>query len=183
MTRRFASLLILILPLACQQVDQGAADSAAIQRPGEPQRAVTEHGLEPIRVGMTLSEARAALPRFELSAGVDSLACDYPAIDGLPEGVLVMVDQGTVARVDVKSATVPTAEGARVGDTEQRIQELYGARVSVMPHKYTDGHYLVVRSAAPDDTLHRIVFETDGSKVERYHAGRMPQVLYVEGCS
>lgn len=176
-------LLLLAVAIGCERVDQGASDSAAIQRPSEPQRAVTKFGIDPIRVGMTLSEARAALPKFELSAGADSLGCDYPAVEGLPEGVLVMVDQGLVVRVDVTRSGVPTAEGARVGDTEQRIQELYGSRVTVTPHKYTDGHYLTVQSAQPADTLHHIVFETNGAKVERYHAGRWPHVAYVEGCS
>lgn len=180
---RYTAATILALTLACERVDQGAADSAAIQRPSEPPQVVTELGIDPIRVGMTLSEARALLPKLELGAGADSLGCDYPAIDGLPAGVLIMVDQGTVVRIDVRDSRVATAEGARVGDSEARIRELYGARVSEMPHKYTDGRYLVVRASAPDDTLHRIVFETDGRTVDRYRAGRMPQVMYVEGCS
>jgi len=36
---------------------------------------------------------------------------------------------------------------------------------------------------APADTLHRIVFETDGSVVTRMHGGIFPAVEYVEGCS
>ena len=56
-------------------------------------------------------------------------------------------------------------------------------RVTVQPHKYTNGHYLVVRSATAADTTHRIIFETDGKVVTRFRSGRMPEVAWVEGCS
>ncbi|MGQ0538137.1 MAG: hypothetical protein ACT4R6_04255 [Gemmatimonadaceae bacterium] len=52
-----------------------------------------------------------------------------------------------------------------------------------MPHKYTGptGHYVIVQTTG--DTLHRLIFETDGSRVVRFRAGRSPAVDYVEGCS
>ena len=94
-----------------------------------------------------------------------------------------MVEGGSVARVEVDSGSaVPTAEGARVGDSEKRIRDLYGNRVTLSPHKYTDGHYLTVRSAAPSESSYRVVFETDGKRVLRFRAGRTPPVEYVEGC-
>lgn len=55
--------------------------------------------------------------------------------------------------------------------------------MTVQPHKYTDGHYLVVRPADAADTTHLLVFETDGRVVERFRAGQKPQVEYVEGCA
>jgi hypothetical protein len=85
--------------------------------------------------------------------------------------------------VEVDSGGVATAEGARIGDTEARVQELYPGRVTVSPHKYTDGRYLIVRPAAASDTTHLLVFETDGRVVQRFRAGQKPQVEYVEGCS
>jgi hypothetical protein len=35
----------------------------------------------------------------------------------------------------------------------------------------------------PEDTTHRIVFETDGQNVTLFRSGRMPEVEWVEGCS
>lgn len=93
-----------------------------------------------------------------------------------------MVVDGVVARVDVDSNTVPTAEGARVGDIEERVLALYGERVTVSPHEYTDGHYLTVRPVT-GDTSYLIVFETNRNTVTNFQAGRVPQVQYVEGCS
>jgi hypothetical protein len=101
----------------------------------------------------------------------------------LPPGVRVMLEDARVVRVEVDSGSVPTPEGARIGDTEARIQQLYSGRVQVQPHKYTDGHYLVVRPAAASDTTHLLLFETDGRVVTRFRGGQRPQVEYVEGCA
>jgi len=95
-----------------------------------------------------------------------------------------MVEQGKISRIDVDSGTaIATAAGARIGDTEERIKSLYPGQVTVQPHKYTDGHYLVVTPADAADKDFRIVFETDGNKVTRYRSGKIPSVQYVEGCS
>jgi len=125
----------------------------------------------------------------------DSIRANVAARNGCLEITLPAMPRGTwlmalsdsagvvrIERVDVDSAGVLTAEGAGVGDAEARVIELYRERVAVQPHKYTgpQGHYLVVTS--PGDTLHRIVFETDGQRVVKYRAGRRPAVDFVEGC-
>jgi hypothetical protein len=97
--------------------------------------------------------------------------------------VLIMTVGGQVGRVEVSDTSVGTAAGARVGDSEARINELYAGRVQTTPHKYVDGHYLIVRRAADADSVYRLVFETDGERVTRYRGGRMPEVEWVEGCS
>jgi hypothetical protein len=143
---------------------------------------VTENGLGPLRVGMTLAEARTALGGALLvPRGADTAGCDYVTWRGGPRGVKVMIGDGRIARVDVESVTVPTAAGARVGDTEDRIRSLYPGRVAVSPHKYEEGHYLTVNTAG--DSSFAMVFETANGRVTRYRAGRRPAVEYVEGCS
>ncbi|HEY6361863.1 MAG TPA: hypothetical protein VIX63_12200 [Vicinamibacterales bacterium] len=108
----------------------------------------------------------------------DVEGCVYAKAAGAP-GLLIMLFGGKVVRFDVIEPVLATAAGAKVGDSEARIQELYPGRVLVEPHKYTDGHYLVVDSAPG----RRLVFETDGTRVTRYRAGIVPQVDWVEGCS
>ncbi len=62
-------------------------------------------------------------------------------------------------------------------------QQLYPGQVSISPHKYVDGHYLIVTPSAPADSTYRLVFETDGKLVTRFRSGKMPEVTWVEGCS
>ena len=145
---------------------------------------VTERGIGPIRVGMTVANASAAVDgALDVRKNADQHECDYVRWRGGPKGVEVMVSLGRIARIDVDTTGIATAEGAHVGDIEEDVMALYVGRVSVTPHKYTDGHYLTITPVNPDDTLYRIVFETKNGLITRYRAGRLPQVEYVEGCS
>lgn len=141
---------------------------------------VSPHGAGSVRMGMTLSELS---PQF--GAGVDTAAiadgCDYVSLNGAPQDLAFMVEERRLVRIEVDGPTA-TLEGARVGDNEERILQIYpNARRA--PHKYTDGFYLIVIPRAPTDTVHRYVFETDGHRVTMYRAGVYPPVEYVEDCS
>ena len=142
---------------------------------------VTENGIGNLRVGMTAAEAKAVVPAFSVAPSPDSTACTYARTNGLPPGVMVMMEGGKIVRVEVRRGTIATSTGARIGDSEDRIKTLYPGQVTVTPHKYTQGgHYLTV---APPSSADRIIFETDGKRVVNYRAGQQPQVAYVEGCS
>ena len=159
-----------------------AADTPAAAADSSPESwRLSETGIGPVRVGMTVAEAAAALSLPP--AAPDTQDCAYVGLGGLPAGVSLMTEGGRIVRVDVDdSSSVATARGARVGWTEARVLALYpGARVE--PHKYEDGHYLVVIPGAPADTVHRIVFETARGVVTRFRGGVVPAVEYVEGCS
>jgi len=137
-------------------------------------------GYGAVRAGMTIAEAEQAQNIKLPLLGPSMDPCHYVAPEGRP--VAFMVIDGKIARVDVnRESSVKTSEGARIGDTEDRIRSLYPQFIEVQPHKYTDGRYLIVR--APADSNFRIIFETDGQKVTGYRAGRMPEVRWVEGCS
>lgn len=162
---------------AVDRSNPAAVDSAA----GPAAWTVDFAGVGPVRVGTTADVAMQALgSKYEPTA---EPACEIISSSNLPRGVSLMAVDGRVVRVDVTEGTTATAAGARIGDTEARVRELYGARVQEMPHKYTDGEYLVVRAAEPADSALRIVFETDGQKVLRYRSGTEPQVEWVEGCA
>jgi len=151
---------------------------------GSPTYTVTERGIGPLHAGMTFTEADAALGGALLvPVSADTSGCDYLVWDKGPSGVHVMFDEHRIARVDVDTAGIATAAGARIGDDETRIKRLYPGQVTVTPHKYEDGHYLTVTPPAPADKRFRIIFETSGGRVTRYRAGMMPSVEYVEGCS
>lgn len=132
---------------------------------------------------MTMPEAERALGAPLVLLGSSTEPCYYVVVDGRP-GVAFMIVDGRIARLDVRQpASVKTAEGAGIGDTEARIHTLYPGRVEVQPHKYSKGHYLVVTPEAPRDSTYRFIFETDGVGVTRYRTGRLPEVGWVEGCS
>jgi len=142
---------------------------------------VTPYGIGSLRAGMGISEAQVVM-RDNLEVPANLGECGYVKPKTGPKGIMIMVEKGEmISRVDINSGTIATVEGAKIGDTEDRIKSLYPGQVTVQPHKYTNGHYLVVTPKTGGD--YRIVFETDGKKVTRYRSGRLPAVEYVEGCS
>jgi hypothetical protein len=179
------AVLVALLLAGCGRPDASVpatADSTAVAAADSvgPWR-LSETGIGPVQVGMTLAEATAVVPGA--APHPDTRECAYVGLSGLPAGVSLMTEGGRIVRVDVDdSSAVATTRGARVGWTEARVLALYpGARVE--PHKYEDGHYLVAIPGAPADTVHRIVFETARGVVTRFRGGVVPAVEYVEGCS
>ena len=145
---------------------------------------ISIRGYGPIETGMTLAEASAAASRSFGKPDMGSAECDYVQFDGDTTRALnFMLVEGRIARVDIHDSTIATNHGARIGDSEARIEQLYAGRVTSLPHKYVDGHYLVVGPASPADSGNLIIFETDGNKVTTYRTGRVPEVEFVEGCS
>ena len=140
-------------------------------------------GIGPVRTGMTLAQAGTALGEPLVAEYEDFENCDYVHPKGFPQGVSLMVLSDTIGRIDVDTGGVTTVEGAAIGDSEDSILELYKGRVHSEPHKYTgpEGHYLIVEP--PGDSLHRIIFETDGRRVTLFRAGLRPAVDLVEGCA
>jgi hypothetical protein len=159
---------------------QSTADSVPAQstEPAPNGWTATAGRIGPIEIGMTRRDAESALGA-PLVGPADAATCLYVRPSRGPDGVLVMLVDGRVARVDVRQAGISTDAGIQVGDREARVREAYGERLTSSPHKYTSGHYLAV---APD-AIHQLVFETDGERVTRYRLGRLPEVEWVEGCS
>lgn len=195
-SRRFpttfgARRLLLVALLACAPAERDGGDTASVRPDTTPDSAtaadttppqwiVRGDGIGPLRVGVPLAAASRTLGE---TLRVTQAGCDHVNPASMPEGILLMVIDDTIARVEIDSAGIFTAEGAQVGDSESRVLELYGARARIEPHKYTypDGHYVVV--TPPGDTLHRIIFETLKGRVTTYRAGRVPAVQLVEGCA
>lgn len=166
-------------------VASNAGLAAADSLPGYVARwSATPRGVGPVRVGMTATQANASLDGALDAPAEPEASCDYAGLRGAPAGRIgVMLVDGVIARIDVRSRAVPTDLGARVGDAETRVRSLYGDRLEVQPHKYTDGHYLVVTPESAADSAYRLIFETSRDSVTTYRVGRRPEVEWVEGCS
>jgi hypothetical protein len=202
--RHRGALLALALLAACSDASDEAGGASPDSAQAPPAAAVdsapgteaapggwqlSETGIGPVRVGMSPAEAETALAADfagdgSAEPGVQD-ACEYARSAALPAGVKVMLVGGRVARVEVDRGATATAAGARIGDAEARVRELYrGRELRVQPHKYEAGRYLIVLPESPRDTMHRIVFETDSAgTVKRFRGGVIPPVEYVEGCS
>jgi hypothetical protein len=189
--RGFSVLVTLFTVLAASACNR-EADRAVKGRNGPngaghdsvSEVSLNEDGLGPIQVGMTLADA--------VNMGILNenpnmkKECDFvfPAVGaGVPDNVGVMIVRGKVARIDVDTGSVTTEDGAKIGDTEEKIRSIYNGDVQVEPHKYvTGGHYMIVMGDSASAGK-AIVFETNGKVVTNFRAGRLPEVKWVEGCS
>jgi hypothetical protein len=146
--------------------------------------ALNEDGLGPIQVGMTLAEA-VNMGLLNENPNMKK-ECDFvfPAAGaGVPDNIGVMIVRGKVARIDVDTGSVTTEDGAKIGDTEEKIKSIYNGDLQIEPHKYvTGGHYMIVMGDSASAGK-AIVFETNGKVVTNFRAGRLPEVKWVEGCS
>ena len=142
---------------------------------------ITEYGIGNIHAGMTIGQAAQANGGGIAPPRGGSSGCGYATLYKAPPGLAIMVENGKIARIEVRSGRTPTSLGARVGDSEARIKSLYAGRVVSTPHKYLPGgHYLTVTPA--DGSANRIVFETDGKVVTEFRSGALPAVEHVERC-
>jgi hypothetical protein len=135
------------------------------------------------RVGMTVAAAERVLGAAKIERLEVGASCGYANFAKLPEGVWFMVAGDTLVRANVDGEGVRTVEGLGVGSTEAEVRAAYGGRVTVEPHPYVGpvGHYLVVTD--PDRPALLMIFETDGTKVTSFRAGRLPEVRLIEGCA
>ncbi len=147
LTLRYVCILAVITPVpSCTAPEENSA-AARVEVTAAPQRgipvavapatiapvaaaplagdwAMTDAGIGRLRAGMSVADVRAILPRFNVPRGADGAGCYYVAIEGLPPGVSVMVNENRIGRVDVRSGGLATPAGARIGDSEERIVTL-----------------------------------------------------------
>lgn len=137
-------------------------------------------GFGPVRIGMTEAEARRAVGDLTIGTDREVDATCYFLSAPHDRSVSLMIERGTVARIDIDDPHHWTLSGVHIGSTEAEAHAAYRGRLQVTPHKYDrTGHYLILKSA---DGKSALVLETDGKRVTAMRAGAEPAVEYVERC-
>ena len=170
-------------PRALPLIIAVCAAFAACGRPTEPpewQVGLDQFG--PLRYGMDVSAAEAMIGRSLVDVTArEPEQCDYARLPVGNDTVALMVVGRRLVRVDVDRPGVVTDRGVQVGDPASRVRERYAGPVSVEPHRYIAGEYLIVTGPSPATSA--IVFETSRDTIINYRAGVLPEVRWVEGCS
>jgi hypothetical protein len=158
--------------------DGGASAAASAQQPPDLHRwRLTRHGFGRLTVGLNRAQMERRTGR-KLKFSYNTGSCAIWDLRGA-RGISIMTTRGRLARVGVYRGTWRTILGVRIGDTEAEVRERY-PRLRTRPHPYDpDGQYLIV--PGPN---RRVVFETDGNdEVTSFRGGRMPEIMYIEGCA
>ena len=125
-------------------------------------------GAGPVRVGMSLAEARAAAgPALEL---VSTEYCQTLRPAGSDPFVTLIATSGD--RIDVTEAgpSTITVSGIRIGSTEQQVVAAYGDRAQVI-NPAEPLHRIVYRAADPSLRAYTLVFGIGDDRVTSMRAG------------
>jgi hypothetical protein len=154
-----------------------AAATEARQRPDLHRWRLTRHGFGRLTVGLNRAQMERRTGRT-LKFSYNTGSCAIWDLRGA-RGISIMTTRGRLARVGIYRGTWRTVVGIQIGDSEAEVRERY-PRLRTRPHPYDpDGQYLIV--PGPN---RRVVFETDGNDaVTSFRGGRMPEVMYIEGCA
>lgn len=149
------------------------------------------YGLSPAAAGQLLAQAEAALgtplvaeplpaARAAKAAAGGPARCHYRGNARQP-GVRYAVDGEVITRIETRDARYATVSGVHVGDSAERVQQVYGKRLSSTPHPYFDrGRVLTVYS--PDHRFALVMEANDQGRITTLRGGRLPEVGWLEGC-
>ena len=141
---------------------------------------VSTVGLDTVHFGMTVTQAQEAAGTVLVPAGPTG-ACYHVVPFDAPEGIVFLVHQGTIERVDINSGPVTTRSGVGVGSPESMVTDLFGD--SIEREVRVDGTVdLVFVPRDPGDQNYRVVFNVSEGVVRAYKSGRLPMVMLDTGC-
>jgi hypothetical protein len=174
------AVALAAVPAPAQPPGDGGASSAAAaakQPPDLHRWRLTRHGFGRLTVGLNRAQMERRTGR-KLKFSYNTGSCAIWDVRGA-RGISIMTTRGRLARVGLYRGTWRTITGIQIGDTEAEVRERY-PRLRTRPHPYDpDGQYLIV--PGPN---RRVVFETDGDdRVTSFRGGRMPEIMYIEGCA
>lgn len=107
-------------------------------------------------------------------------SCDHLYPEKGHKGVSLMVQNGKITRIVISNPRIQTLSGAKVGDSTERLKQLFGGRLEIEQHKYDDeGYYYFVWEQGK---RYGVKFEIGGNKVTDIYAGD-DSIRYVEGCA
>ena len=167
------AMLMLISPAAAQQ-----------------QRVLESGGIGKVRVGMDVGEVERTI-----GARLRSLVPGYGQhcwlavrTDGLDPGLVYMVENGRITRIDVvvprdgTAPTISTAKGIRIGSPQADVELTYGSNAisALAPYGQGNDDRWITVEATPELG---IVISISGGKVVGFWAGRRPSIAYTEACS
>ena len=140
---------------------------------------VTTAGIGPLTFGMTVALAQPAIGTRLLteSGRAPSGECYYVKPEKGPTGLFMMVSKSTIERLDIKSGSVKTRSGLGIGTTLEQLKTALKEQLQI------NGNTAVFVPTSANDANYRVIFETNGTTVTSFRAGKVPEVTNPVGCA
>lgn len=168
---------------------------AAARVPEDASWKVSLRSIGPLPIGASLSDVRSiigdpsahlvqALRRNGPLAGGPDPGCAYLVSPAVPAQVGLLFRGGRLVRADVWKPGIRTTGDVQVGDSESRLLETYGPRISVAhdPRVAASPRYRVFTPAEEVDQEYGMRFEMADNVISQYRAGLRTAVEQADGC-
>ncbi|KTD42120.1 hypothetical protein [Legionella parisiensis] len=145
---------------------------------------LSPNGFGPIKMDMTLKQVEHVTGKKFNSATPDphqaeNESCFLVTLKGI-DNVSFMVSGNKIVRININSPNYQTSMGAKIGDTESRVQALYKGKLTIEAHHYDPkGHYLTLFEKHNNRGIR---FESNGEVITLIYSGNHDEVQYVEDC-
>lgn len=174
--RSYKLHLCLGLVVMAGPVNAGVYDKTDLWRAGVNQ-------LGPVQIGINREELGLLVGELEQQKG-DGEGCVYFSPLNGEKDVSFMLFEGRLVRIDVYSRRTETLSGLRVGDSAERIKQIYADNVKIMDQEDNpSGELLYLTSGKPEFRNYRLVFEVNHGIVTDYRLGLLPYVNWKGGCA
>src|SRR5467141_1737660 len=121
-------LTFLCLVAAVRPTTTGAQGRPQVGAPSQASRGqwrIDFHSVGPLRIGMSVAQASAALGETIRLSSPDDCHWSHARPTQAPHGVSLTVAHDTIVRIDADSAGVPTVDGIQVGAAIREISQKY----------------------------------------------------------
>jgi hypothetical protein len=185
----------LLLPVALAAVAAVAAGGTATAAPPKLDTAkLGPDGLGPVKIGMTLPQARAATSSKVRVTRRDG-ACAVLEQVGRDDGVHFLMTDDVIRTATVSSTRSvnfanQTTKGLRLVASVERVRQLYGKPFFVAPGADGGGRTLLYRPKPKKAPQRRYAFSVAplgggiiGQYVNEMTVGELPEVRFPEACS
>ncbi len=143
---------------------------------------VSISGFGAIKIGMTEREAERA-GGISLTGTGSGRGCRYLHPSDKSLKVDLMLANNRIVRVDLLERAIRASGGVRIGDSDASVRRRFAGRLRISGAKFDpNGFTLEVMPRNRSERNRRLIFDTDGAKVNYIRAGRLPEVHYVERC-
>ena len=140
------------------------------------------NGIGPVLTGMSLKETeKQSGLRFEMS-GIFHGSCRYVKPIGGVKNVSFMMNKGSIAVANVMNPQIKTLRDVGIGDSEAKVRSLYAGQLERGESLSSRRKVLQFVPKDEEDKNNRIVFSFSNGKLHSFRSGRLPEVLWIEGC-
>lgn len=187
--------LRIALPAALAAVAAlAAAGTAAGAAPALDDAKLGPDGLGPVKIGMTLDQARAATSS-KLRVTQRNGTCAVLEQVGRYDGVYFLMTNDVVRTATISSTVSVnfsnvTTRGLRLVASDKRVRQLYGTPFFVAPDQNSGGRTLLYRPTPKKAPGRRYAFSVAplghgiiGQYVNEMTVGELPEVRFQEACS